>query len=157
MHKISLLGAGFIGMFYTLTINRSRSKDMVSVVYNRTPETAEEFSRQYNIPRWTGDIDEAIHDQETDVVVIGLPNFEHMEAAIMAAEAGDLENEDAVYELLCLDRTVLEIDNFCSKKVKEIKTSLMNLLMEGLKIKDEREHESKAKKTPLRPLKSLSK
>ncbi len=75
---------------------------------------------------------------------------------IMAAEAGDLEDEDAVYELLCWDRTVLEIDNFCSKKTKEINTPLMTLLMEGLKKKDEKEHESRKRKKPLRPLKSLS-
>lgn len=76
---------------------------------------------------------------------------------IMAAEAGDLENEDAVYELLCWNRVVLEIDNFCSKKTKEIGMPLMTLLMEGLKTKDEREYENQEKKKPLRPLKSFTK
>lgn len=88
MHKISLLGAGFIGMFYTLTINRSRSKDQVLVVYNRTPENARDFAKKYGVPRWTGDMDEAINDPDTDVVVIGLPNSEHKIAAIKAAQAG---------------------------------------------------------------------
>ena len=88
MHKISMLGAGFIGMFYTQTINRSRSKDTVSVVYNRTPETAKKFAETYGVQRWTGDMDEAINDPETDIVVVGLPNFEHKEAIIKAAEAG---------------------------------------------------------------------
>ncbi len=88
MHKISMLGAGFIGMFYTRTIQRSRSKDVVSVVYNRTPETAKEFAETYNVPRWTGDMDEAINDPETDIVVVGLPNSEHLEAIVKAAEAG---------------------------------------------------------------------
>lgn len=88
MNKISLLGAGFIGMFYTLTINRSRSKDTVTVVYNRTPERAKEFADKYSVPRWTGDLEEAINDPETNIVVIGLPNHEHKEAAIKAAEAG---------------------------------------------------------------------
>lgn len=88
MHKISMLGAGFIGMFYTLTINRSRSQDVVSVVYNRTPENAADFAKRYNVPRWTSDMDEAINDPETDVVVVGLPNFQHKEAIQKAAEAG---------------------------------------------------------------------
>jgi len=88
MHKISMLGAGFIGMFYTKTIQRSRSKDVVSMVYNRTPENAKTFAETYNIPRWTGDMDEAINDPETDVVVVALPNHQHKEAIIKAAQAG---------------------------------------------------------------------
>lgn len=88
MHKISMLGAGFIGMFYTETIQRSRSKDIVSVIYNRTPENAQKFAESHNIPRWTGDMDEAINDPETDVVVVALPNFQHKEAIIKSAEAG---------------------------------------------------------------------
>ncbi len=88
MHKISMLGAGFIGMFYTLSITRSRSKDVVSMVYNRTPENARDFAEKYNVPRWTGDMDEAINDPETDVVVVALPNFQHKEAIIKAAKAG---------------------------------------------------------------------
>ncbi|MEA3326725.1 MAG: Gfo/Idh/MocA family oxidoreductase [Chloroflexota bacterium] len=88
MHKISMLGAGFIGMFYTKAIQRSRSEDVVKIVYNRTPETAKQFSEDYNIARWTGDMDEAINDPETDVVVVGLPNFQHKEAIIKSAKAG---------------------------------------------------------------------
>lgn len=88
MHKISMLGAGFIGMFYTNTIQRSRSKDEVSIVYNRTPENAKTFAETYNIPRWTGDMDEAINDPDTDVIVVGLPNYQHKEAIIKAAQAG---------------------------------------------------------------------
>jgi predicted dehydrogenase len=88
VHKISMLGAGFIGMFYTKTIQRSRSQDTVSIIYNRTPENAKTFSEDYNVARWTGDMDEAINDPETDVVVVALPNFQHKEAIIKAAEAG---------------------------------------------------------------------
>lgn len=88
MHKISMLGAGFIGMFYTNSIQRSRSKDVVKIVYNRTPETAKKFSEDYNVERWTGDMDEAINDPETDVVVVGLPNYQHKGAIIKSAKAG---------------------------------------------------------------------
>ena len=88
MHKITMIGAGFIGAFYTNTIQRSRSKDVVAVVYNRTPETAKEFAEKFNIPRWTSDMDEAINDPETDLVVVALPNFLHKEAILKAAKAG---------------------------------------------------------------------
>lgn len=86
--KVCVLGAGFIGMFYTKTINRSRSEDEVTLIYNHNADNAKEFAETYNIPRWTDDLDKAIHDSETDAVVVGLPNFKHKEAVIKAAEAG---------------------------------------------------------------------
>jgi len=88
MHKVCMLGAGFIGMFYTKTINRSRSEDEVTLIYNHNAENAKEFAETYDIPRWTDDLDEAVNDPETDIVVVGLPNFRHKEAVIKAAEAG---------------------------------------------------------------------
>ncbi len=74
---------------------------------------------------------------------------------LMAVESGDLENEEAAFELLCWNNIVLEIDNICIRKKKVIKQPLMNILMEGLKIKDERDHKNKVKKAPLKPLKSI--
>jgi len=83
-----MLGAGFIGRFYTHAINRSRSVDRVTMIYNRTPESAKEFAELNNIPHWTGDMDEAINHPDVDVVVIALPNFIHKEAILKAAAAG---------------------------------------------------------------------
>jgi predicted dehydrogenase len=40
------------------------------------------------VEKWTVDMDEAINDPETDVVVIGLPNSLHKEAVLKAAAAG---------------------------------------------------------------------
>lgn len=88
MHKVTMLGTGLIGMFYTLTITGERSPDEVSVVYSRTPESAEKFAGEYGVPKWTADMKAAIEDPDTDVVVVGLPNYQHKEAIIMAAEAG---------------------------------------------------------------------
>ena len=88
MHKIAMLGAGFIGTFYANTIQRSRSRDKISVVYNRTLETAREFAETFDVPRWTSDIDEAINDPEVDLVVVALPNFLHKDVIIKAAKAG---------------------------------------------------------------------
>ncbi|GAB4576052.1 MAG: Gfo/Idh/MocA family oxidoreductase [Anaerolineae bacterium] len=88
MHKITMLGTGLIGMFYTMTLHGQRSRDRVTMVYSRTPERAEQFAKDWNIPRWTTDMAEAIRDPETDVVVIGLPNNLHEEAVRLAAEAG---------------------------------------------------------------------
>ncbi|MFZ5572588.1 MAG: response regulator [Thermodesulfobacteriota bacterium] len=74
---------------------------------------------------------------------------------MMSAEMGDLKNEAAAFELLCWERVTIHIDNICKKKTKEIEQPLMNLLMEGLRLKDERDHASKKKKAPLKPLKRL--
>jgi predicted dehydrogenase len=83
-----MLGTGLIGMFYTMTLHGNRSRDRVHTVYSRTAERAEKFAGDWDIPKWTTDMAEAIHDSDTDVVVIGLPNNLHKDAAIMAAEAG---------------------------------------------------------------------
>lgn len=88
MRKITMLGSGLIGMFYTRTLHGARSRDRVSVVYSRTADRAREFAAQWNIPRWTSDLQAAIHDPDTDTVVIGLPNHLHEEAVAMAARAG---------------------------------------------------------------------
>jgi predicted dehydrogenase len=87
MHKIAMLGTGLIGMFYTMTLHGLRSPDRVQVVYSRTAERAAKFAQDWNIPRWTTDMDEAINDPDVDIVVIGLPNNLHEAAALAAAHA----------------------------------------------------------------------
>jgi len=88
MHKITMLGTGLIGMFYTKTLHGQRSQDRVQVVYSRTEERAKKFAQEWSIPRWSTDMEKAIKDPEADVVVIGLPNNLHQEAALIAADAG---------------------------------------------------------------------
>jgi predicted dehydrogenase len=88
MHKITMLGTGLIGMFYTMSLQGRRSRDQVSVVYSRSPERAQKFAADWGIPKCTTDLKAAIEDPETDVVVIGLPNNQHAEAALLAAQAG---------------------------------------------------------------------
>lgn len=88
MHKITMLGTGLIGMFYTKTLHGQRSQDKVQVVYSRTEERAKKFAQEWSIPRWSTDMEKAIKDPEADVVVIGLPNNLHQEAVLIAADAG---------------------------------------------------------------------
>lgn len=88
MHKITMLGTGLIGMFYTMTLHGGRSRDKVEVVYSRSEERARQFASEWNIPHATTDMAEAIQHPDTDVVVIGLPNALHEEAVRLAAEAG---------------------------------------------------------------------
>jgi len=88
MHKITMLGTGLIGMFYTMTLHGLRSRDQVQVVYSRTAERAQKFAADWNIPHYTTDMDAAINDPDTDVVVVGLPNNLHERAILAAAQAG---------------------------------------------------------------------
>ena len=87
-HKVTMLGTGLIGMFYTMTLHNQRGADRVHAVYSRREERATEFAEEWNIPNATTDLAEAINHPETDVVVIGLPNNLHLKAVELAAEAG---------------------------------------------------------------------
>jgi predicted dehydrogenase len=88
MHKITMLGAGLIGMFYTLTLHGNRSRDKVQVLYSRSEKRAKESAAAWGVEKWTTDMDQAITDPDTDVVVIGLPNSMHREAVLKTIEAG---------------------------------------------------------------------
>jgi len=83
-----MLGTGLIGMFYTMALHGDRNRDRVGVVYSRQEDHAREFAHRRDIPVSTTSLEEAVWHPQTDVVVIGLPNDQHAEAAIMAAQAG---------------------------------------------------------------------
>ncbi|MEM6646157.1 MAG: Gfo/Idh/MocA family oxidoreductase [Bacteroidota bacterium] len=87
-HKITMLGTGLIGMFYTMTLHSKRSRDEVAVVYSRRAERAAEFAKTWGIGHATDDLKAAIEHPDTDVVVIGLPNIAHEECVRLCAEAG---------------------------------------------------------------------
>jgi len=88
MHKIAMLGTGLIGRFYTMSLQNFRGKDEIKVVCSSKPENAKKFAEEFGIPRWTADMAEAIRDPEIDTVIIGIPNYLHKKAVLLAAEAG---------------------------------------------------------------------
>src|SRR6185312_8675949 len=87
-HAITMLGTGLIGEFYTNTLQRQRGRDQVRVVYSRSAERAAAFKDRWGIAEATTDLRAAIAHPDTDVVVIGLPNFLHEEAVELVAKAG---------------------------------------------------------------------
>jgi predicted dehydrogenase len=87
-HRVTMLGTGLIGLFYTLTLHRQRNRDRVEVVYSRSRERADAFADEHGIPHKTTDLEEAIAHPEADTVVIGLPNQLHEEAVELAARHG---------------------------------------------------------------------
>ena len=42
MHKVTMLGSGLIGMFYTLTLHGNRGRDRVEVLFSRSEQRARE-------------------------------------------------------------------------------------------------------------------
>lgn len=88
MAKIAMLGAGFIGDFYTFSLNGQRNRDKVHIIYSRDEGRGKAFAKKHGIPKWTTSMKEAVNDPEVEVVVIGLPNNLHLEAVKLAANAG---------------------------------------------------------------------
>ena len=88
MAKVAMLGAGFIGDFYTFSLQGRRGPDSVHVIYSRDEGRGRQFAVKHGIRKWTANMREAIEDPEAEVVVIGLPNNLHLEAVLMAASAG---------------------------------------------------------------------
>lgn len=88
MRTITMLGSGLIGTFYTSTLLGMRSRDKIGVICASKSKNAESFASQWGIPRSTPSIEKAINDSQTDLVVVGLPNYLHKEAVLLAAKAG---------------------------------------------------------------------
>ena len=50
MKKISLLGTGLIGSFYTMSLHSQRRMDLIQNVCSIPLESAREFAKKWNIP-----------------------------------------------------------------------------------------------------------
>jgi predicted dehydrogenase len=88
MAKVAMLGAGFIGDFYTHSLHGMRSRDRVQVIWSRDEGRGKAFAQKHGIPRWTTSMKDAVSDPEAELVVIALPNNLHLEAVKAAAAAG---------------------------------------------------------------------
>ncbi len=89
--KVGVLGYGFVESTFHMPCYREMSNADVVVVGGRRKEVAEEFASTWGIKRiYSGEdfIEKLCTDQEIDVVDIGLPNFLHEKAAVLAAENG---------------------------------------------------------------------
>ena len=86
--RVTMLGTGLIGDFYTATLHGQRSRDRVQVVYSRSDARGQAFKDRWDIPETTTDLRTAIEHPDTDIVVVGVPNFMHEEAVGLVAKAG---------------------------------------------------------------------
>ncbi|MBM4001895.1 MAG: Gfo/Idh/MocA family oxidoreductase [Planctomycetes bacterium] len=88
MRRICMLGTGLIGMFYTKALQEHRGRDKVTVAYSRSIERARKFAGEWAIPRATDNLEEAVAGSDSDVVMVGLPNYLHEAAVTAAARTG---------------------------------------------------------------------
>src|SRR5438445_2844869 len=87
-HHVTMLGTGLIGDFYTATLHGQRGRDHVRVVFSRSEERGRALGERWSIPEHTTNVRAAIEHPDTDVVVVGLPNYLHEEAVGLVAAAG---------------------------------------------------------------------
>jgi len=87
-HSVTMLGTGLIGLFYTRTLHRQRSRDLVHVVYSRSEDRARAFAEAEGVAEWTTDLEEAVAHPATDTVIVGLPNHLHEETIEVCARHG---------------------------------------------------------------------
>ena len=91
MQKVAMLGTGLIGMFYTQSLNGQRNRDRVTIVQSRSEDRARQSAEEWGVPAWTTDIDEALNHPGVTTVVIGLPNFMHLEVVQKAVQAPNIK------------------------------------------------------------------
>ena len=85
--RVALLGCGFIANIHAESYGRFVSDAEVVAVYGRHKAHAEEFAKKHGIPAWYDDLDALLAAEQVDVVDICLPNYQHHEACLKAAEA----------------------------------------------------------------------
>ncbi|WP_395618117.1 Gfo/Idh/MocA family protein [Aquirufa sp.] len=86
MAKVCILGGGFIGRFYAESLCGRRSKDSVTVVYSRKEATASRFAKDYDVPHYCTEMEDAIAHPESEFIVIALPNYLHEEAVMLCVK-----------------------------------------------------------------------
>ncbi len=60
-----------------------------------------------------------------------------LKGRLIAAETGQLKNLEAAYRIISWEEPIIEIEKEVKKTVNEINMPLMNILMDGLRVKDE--------------------
>lgn len=73
------------------------------------------------------------------------------EGNIIDAETNSLSAEKALYEIISWDEVIIEIKFFNGQRENVINKPLISLIMEGFRLKDEREAEKKKEQTIVKP------
>jgi predicted dehydrogenase len=85
--RIGLLGAGFVSNFYLLGLQDVPGWE-IPVVASPHIDHARQFAEKWKIPEASVDINGVIARKDLDLVILGVPNYLHMELAVRCARAG---------------------------------------------------------------------
>ena len=86
--NVGVIGLGRMGRVYaTYLASRVRNARLVAVA-DRSPDVAESFSKEFNIPRWYRGHEELLADSEVQAVAVLSSTASHKEVVIDAARAG---------------------------------------------------------------------
>ncbi len=86
MVRIGMLGSGFVAEFYMQGLRDVPNQEVV-INYSRSEERARAFAQKWGIKQWTTNMRDVVERDDVDLVIIGLPNNMHRDAAILCAEA----------------------------------------------------------------------
>ena len=84
---VGILGAGFIGHVHTKAIS-VLPETSVRAICDKDEEKAVQTAKELGIPRAYTEYDRMLADPTVDVVVLGVPNFQHADSALKAFKAG---------------------------------------------------------------------
>jgi predicted dehydrogenase len=82
--RIGLLGSGFVSNFYLEGL-RDLSGWEIPVVASTNAERARRFAEKWNIAEYTTDVDGVISRPDLDLIILGVPNYQHRELAVKCA------------------------------------------------------------------------
>jgi predicted dehydrogenase/threonine dehydrogenase-like Zn-dependent dehydrogenase len=85
---VALVGPGNYAKETLLPLLRSNKKYSLKWVVSSDPLHARQVAQRYHFEKFATDLEEALHDPETDLVVISTPNYMHADMAIKCARAG---------------------------------------------------------------------
>src|SRR5579884_1239180 len=85
--RIGLLGSGFVNTLYLLGLQNVAGWE-IPVVASPNLEHAQRFARRWGIAEATSDVDAVIARDDVDLIVLGTPNYVHLEQVEKCARAG---------------------------------------------------------------------
>lgn len=85
--RIGLIGSGFVSAIHHEALRQVAGAEVVAVA-SPTPGNAERFAAERGIPHHHTDYRAILDRKDVNLVVLGLPNDLHCEAAVLAAQAG---------------------------------------------------------------------
>ncbi len=85
--KICMVGQGAFGKKHLAGLSQIEAAEVVTL-FGRTAETTEATARQFNVPHWTTDFDEALAQPGVEAVILTSPTQVHADQAEKAMRAG---------------------------------------------------------------------